>query len=607
MTHANTAPGSVLSQTKLGDVPAFSPLAAAGPALAPGTELLGRFRLAEEIGAGGMGRVYSAWDALRESDVAIKVLGDHIAGNELAQKRFLNEASISLQLSHPNIVRVFDIQQDHGQTFIVMELLRGHSLRQAMEHHRTNHTPFEVAEVRRIACALLDALTVAHGVTVHRDIKPENILVTGEGAVKLMDFGIARNVAQGQLTHTSVAVGTAYYMAPEQLSGSRPVDARADLYALGVVLYEALTGVVPTGMAQGVASLRPDVPRSLARAIEKALSPLPEQRFANAVEFRTAIETGRIPGESWWKGRERMLRRAGVAVGAVFSIGLVGAAASTMDTSGLTEMMPVFGQAAERLRAQVVRLEAEVKDLHRALETTRNGAARDPNQHYASLLANQLLSTREWARLDSSIQLAALAVREKALRRAVRLLESAKLQHEHAHAAVGLVKPSLGRLSQLREAAQQAQVPLGAAVVPAFEEIETGKVFTAISDPASSEHGRARLRELEGLLDAEQTRLAAVMEANRLAEEARRREQQAREEAEARERQKREAALAGTRRAQAEAAAAAAAIERERMAKEARKQEMANRLRAMAQQGGGTTPSKVDLQHRFRPKTTAPR
>src|SRR5262249_26760021 len=149
---------------------------------------------------------------------------------------------------HPHIVRVHDLHQDAEHTFLTMELLRGRSLREEIQRRSQAAQRFTVEEVRRIAGQLCDALQHAHAKTVHRDVKPENVWLGEDGSVKLMDFGIARRRRPSQFTSTGLALGTAYYMAPEQLKGNKDVDHRADQFAAGVTLYELLTGDVPQGV-----------------------------------------------------------------------------------------------------------------------------------------------------------------------------------------------------------------------------------------------------------------------------------------------------------------------------------------------------------------------
>ena len=206
-----------------------------------------RYEVRGEVGRGGMGVVYAALDRTTGDEVAVKVLLPHLLRNPDARTRFAAEAAS--RLSHPHIVRMLGRHDADGCTFLTMGLLRGTSLRAELVGRQKRERRFSVDEVRHVAGQLCDALTYAHSQgVVHRDIKPENIWLDEEGAVKLMDFGIARLLTPAQFTSTGVALGTAYYMAPEQLKGRADVDHRADQYAAGVMLYELLTGDVPQGV-----------------------------------------------------------------------------------------------------------------------------------------------------------------------------------------------------------------------------------------------------------------------------------------------------------------------------------------------------------------------
>src|SRR6185369_10867461 len=190
----------------------------------PGAVLSSRLEIGALLGQGGMGNVYAARDRLKDEDVAIKVLRQDLLFSTAAKERFLAEAKVSCNLSHPNIVRVYDVGQSGSYYYFSMERLKGHNLRK-----------------------LIEALRYAHRYIVHRDIKPENIWLADDGTVKLMDFGIARAYSSSHMTQTGMTLGTAYYMAPEQQIAAKDVDWRADQYALGVVLYELLSGQLPTG------------------------------------------------------------------------------------------------------------------------------------------------------------------------------------------------------------------------------------------------------------------------------------------------------------------------------------------------------------------------
>ncbi|MBL8264999.1 serine/threonine-protein kinase [Steroidobacter sp.] len=255
-----------------------------------GAVIADRLEIGHLLGQGGMGNVYAARDRLKQEDVAIKVLRQDLQFSVAAKDRFLAEAKMSCSLSHPNIVRVHDVGISGGLYYFSMERLKGHTLRQRMEQYRQQNRVFSVAEVSDIAKQLIDALRYAHRYIVHRDIKPENIWLAEDGTVKLMDFGIARAFSNSQLTQTGMALGTAYYMSPEQRIGSKDVDWRTDQYALGVVLYELSAGTLPTGAVQSIETIRRDLPKRYAAALMRAMAVMPEDRFQSLHEMLAEIE-----------------------------------------------------------------------------------------------------------------------------------------------------------------------------------------------------------------------------------------------------------------------------------------------------------------------------
>jgi serine/threonine protein kinase/tetratricopeptide (TPR) repeat protein len=209
---------------------------------------IGPYEILGRLGSGGMGLVFSAWDARLQRDVAIKLLREEYATPDMRQ-RFLQEARAASGLNHANICTIFDIGEQDGDPFLVMELLKGETLR-----HRMNEGNIQVREVLRVAHDVADALSVAHGRgIIHRDIKPANVMLVdkpgGGYTSKVLDFGLAKIDSYGtesifDLTHTGTTVGTVSYMSPEQARGE-PLDARSDLFSLGVVLYEMATGRLP--------------------------------------------------------------------------------------------------------------------------------------------------------------------------------------------------------------------------------------------------------------------------------------------------------------------------------------------------------------------------
>lgn len=259
--------------------------------------LKGRYHLLNELGQGGMGIVYHAHDALLDREVAVKLLTDSSntrMGSE-GRARLLHEAQSAARLNHPNIVSIFDAGDQDGESYIVMELIQGHSL----HTHRPQTIP-EILAVGRQICAGLEHAH-SHGV-IHRDLKPENILVTDRGVAKLTDFGLARSVTS-RLTLDGMIVGTVLYLAPEAAL-RQPFDGRSDLYSLGVILYELAAGCLPFTANDPLAVIsqhlyapvtpprvhRPEIPADLDRLIVRLLSKRPEERPASAAEVGSALE-----------------------------------------------------------------------------------------------------------------------------------------------------------------------------------------------------------------------------------------------------------------------------------------------------------------------------
>ena len=255
-----------------------------------------------EIGRGGMAVVYRAMDTRLRRKVALKVLPPELAFRDEVKRRFLREAQMAAQLSHPHIVPIYAVDESAGIVYFAMGLVEGDPLAKLL----FNEPRPPIATVRRVLREVADALNFAHsrGV-VHRDIKPDNILIeAATGRAVVTDFGIARAAeADGRLTATGIAVGTPAYMSPEQAMGEREVDGRADIYALGIVGYQMLAGELPFAASntpsmlmkhlseppRPLLDLRPDLPANLAAAVERALCKLPGDRWADAAAFRDAL------------------------------------------------------------------------------------------------------------------------------------------------------------------------------------------------------------------------------------------------------------------------------------------------------------------------------
>lgn len=258
----------------------------------------GRYQLRGVLGRGGMAEVHDGWDTRLSRPVAVKLLYPALAADEVTRRRFENEARAAAALNHPNIVAIHDSGEDRGTPYIVMERLPGPTLADEI-----SAGPLSADRVRWVLTDLLGALTAAHDAGIlHRDIKPGNVLITKSGAAKLADFGIAKTDGAAH-TRVGMVFGTANYLSPQRITG-QPASPSDDLYALGVLGYEALTRRLPFERDNPVATmravldepltpigvLRPDVDPALIHVLERAMSRDPAYRFANAAEMRAALQ-----------------------------------------------------------------------------------------------------------------------------------------------------------------------------------------------------------------------------------------------------------------------------------------------------------------------------
>ncbi len=276
-----------------------------------GTLLAGRYRFQELIATGGMVQVWKATDEVLNRTVAIKVLHDHLATDATFIARFRAEATSAARLNHRSIVAIYDTVSCDDTEAIVMELIDGATLRELLD----TNSPIDMAEVSRIVSDVCEGLDVAHKAgVVHRDIKPSNILLATDGRVVVTDFGIAKAEQSAELTQTGHMMGTAKYLAPEQVSG-HSVDGRSDLYSLGVVLYEAVCGRAPflgeTSLATAIArtqtepqpprQIRPACSQQLEGVILRAMQREPADRFATSTDLKIALQEalneGGLPGD----------------------------------------------------------------------------------------------------------------------------------------------------------------------------------------------------------------------------------------------------------------------------------------------------------------------
>jgi eukaryotic-like serine/threonine-protein kinase len=264
----------------------------------------GRYRLERRLGVGGMSTVQLAMDTRLERYVALKLLAEHLAEDASFVARFRREALAAARLVHPNVVQVYDFGLDDAtsRNFIAMEYVDGESCAEILKEHGILD-PRDAVDILEQACKGLD---YAHrnGV-VHRDVKPGNLLRSHEGLVKLADFGIAKAAEDSEITKAGSVLGTAAYLSPEQARGEK-AGPPADLYALGVVAYQLLTGRLPyeaasltdlarlqeSGLPPSPSEIDPDIPRELGEAVVRALHPLPEGRYEGALEMGDALRNG---------------------------------------------------------------------------------------------------------------------------------------------------------------------------------------------------------------------------------------------------------------------------------------------------------------------------
>src|SRR6267378_993037 len=273
--------------------------------LTPGSSLGTRYEILRLLGQGGMGAVYRAHDRELDREVALKVIRADMAANPEILKRFKQELILARQITHRNVIRIFDLAQAENIKFITMELVEGEDL-QAVLRRKKKLDPAEAANIMAQVCRALEA---AHGEgVIHRDLKPQNIMLDKMGRVYVMDFGIARSITASGMTQTGALIGTPDYMSPEQAKGL-PLDARSDLFTVGIIFYEILSGRIPfesdTTMgklwkrtsepARPLGELDQTIPQALCDIVRKCLEIDPQKRFASATELLQQIELWQGP------------------------------------------------------------------------------------------------------------------------------------------------------------------------------------------------------------------------------------------------------------------------------------------------------------------------
>ena len=280
-------------------------LGGSSQALQPGHVLGGRYEILELLGQGGMGAVYKARDREVDRLVALKVIRPELAGHPDVLRRFKQELILARQVTHKNVIRIFDLGEAEGAKFISMEYIEGRDLK-SIHAERGKLQPEEAAEIIEQVCRALDAAH-AEGV-IHRDLKPQNIMVDKHGRVVVMDFGIARSRELSGLTQTGDLVGTPEYMSPEQAKGEE-IDSRSDLFSLGIILYELLTGISPYEATTPVVALLkrtqeravppdkldPAIPEFMNDIVVRCLEIDPQRRYASAQEILQDLEARHGP------------------------------------------------------------------------------------------------------------------------------------------------------------------------------------------------------------------------------------------------------------------------------------------------------------------------
>ncbi|MCJ7581900.1 MAG: serine/threonine protein kinase [Candidatus Aminicenantes bacterium] len=269
--------------------------------LTRGSVFAGRYEIIEELGKGGMGRVYRVEDTKLKQEVALKLIKPEIASDKKTIERFRNELKLARNIRHKNVCGMFDLGETEGAPFITMEFVPGQDLKGLIRQSGQ----LAVGTTINIAKQICDGLTEAHksGV-VHRDLKPSNIMIDKQGDVRIMDFGIARSLEAKGITSAGVMIGTPEYMSPEQVEG-KEVDQRSDIYSLGIILYEMVTGRVPfkgdtpftIGMKhkgeipQNPKELNPQISDDLSSVIMRCLEKEKDRRYQSAGEARSELES----------------------------------------------------------------------------------------------------------------------------------------------------------------------------------------------------------------------------------------------------------------------------------------------------------------------------
>lgn len=266
-----------------------------------GQKIDGRYQIIRTIGEGGMANVYLAYDTILEREVAVKVLRGDLANDEKFVKRFQREAKAASSLNHPNIVEMYDVGEDDGNYFIVMEYVNGKTLKNLIKKRGA----LSLSETIDIMLQLTSGIACAHdSYIIHRDIKPQNVMILEDGRVKITDFGIAVALNSTELTQTNSVMGSVHYLPPEQANGSG-ATVKSDIYSLGILMYELLTGKLPfkgdnaveiaikqmKDRLPSIIAQNPNVPQSVENVVLRACAKNPENRYESVREMHEDLKT----------------------------------------------------------------------------------------------------------------------------------------------------------------------------------------------------------------------------------------------------------------------------------------------------------------------------
>jgi len=362
-------------------------------------QIVGNYKIEEKLGEGGMGAVYKGVDTMLDREVAIKALRPELASQTSIVERFRTEAVTLAKLNHPNIATLYSMFRQGEELYMVLEFVRGETLDSIMQ--KRGALPAE--EAIPVFCQVLDGIDHAHELgIVHRDIKPANMMLTEKGTLKVLDFGIARLLGSARMTRAGNIIGTLEYMAPEQVRGLE-TDGRSDIYALGMMLYEVLTGRLPfqtenefelmkaqtERMPTPPREINPAIPEEVEAAILRAIQKDPEDRFQTGGEFReTLIEAG-FRGDGQMHGATGMFKKPGtrpsnppVAVDEAKTLVSAEIAPSQMKETRLGEATPPPSAAAAGMKA--TRLGEPVTAPASGLKATRLGTVGETAADHSS-------------------------------------------------------------------------------------------------------------------------------------------------------------------------------------------------------------------------------